>query len=114
MSTLLAALRAPVLSTDLPTGATPKKRIWPDATAPDSLDSLSREALLAQLRGSMAPAPTTTHHPLNVSIPAPTKLEIPLGVATGKAGQAVRRSVLGEKAPNTALVAPVTVATMRR
>jgi hypothetical protein len=50
----------------------------------------------------------TTHYPLNVSVPAPTatKLEIPLGVATGKQGAAVRRSVLGEKAPNMSVAAP--------
>ena len=103
LDTLVARARSHLetdIRADIPTGDTPRKRIWPELgnNAADAALDLSRSQALQILRpeGRPAPSPPAFDAPIAPVQPAPTSAPLT------KSGVAKRAPGLRERSPNTA------------
>jgi len=106
LDTLVARARSHLeteIRADVPTGDTPRKRVWPELgdNAADAALDLSRSQALQVLRpeGRPAPSPPTVDAPI---VPPPMRDIVSSVPALAKSGTAVKRALgLRERSPNT-------------
>lgn len=109
LDTLVARARSHLeteIRSDVPTGETPRKRVWPELgeNAADAALDLSRSQALQALRpeGRPSTSPPAFEPPSVPAPPAPIREIVSSAPALAKSGAPVKRALgLRERSPNT-------------